>query len=159
RDVQAIANVAKVDRLRHATVERTPPRLYDGDAGARAPEGDTGGAFLRATASARVFPPRATPDAEVLQGLVFPAGGQLADVEAPETARDGVRALPSAVDVAAWLGANEARTILHESRNDAYAGFDAALTRLSARRPPDEQRHASLYMTALDVLATMLAPS
>jgi hypothetical protein len=184
--VGPIANVGWLARARHALVETRPSRLGGGAAdlrivtarsGALTGGGDRGDAtragagaaesvavaFARASTSVRLFPPRATPDAEVLQGLVFPAVGALSAARdggaAPATAREGLRALPTGLDVAAWLGAAEARDVLHAAGDDAYAGYDAAMERLYARRPPEGARHASLHLSALDAIATMLAPS
>jgi hypothetical protein len=61
--------------------------------------------------------------------------------------------------VAAWLGWTEARATLHESADDAYVGYDERMERLYARRPADDARHASVYHSALDAFATVLAPS
>ena len=67
--------------------------------------------------------------------------------------------LPTALDIAAWLGSADARTILHDSGDDAYAGFDVALELSYQRRPSEEQRHTSLHMSALDAIATYLSGS
>ena len=67
----------------------------------------------------------------------------------PPTAVRGRRVLPTALDVGAWLGASEARAILHEAGDDAYAGYDAALEALVRGRPRDEgaARHGSVYLS------------
>jgi hypothetical protein len=164
RDARSIENVARVDRIRHAVVDRHVPRVYDGAGGLRAHTDDLarpGSLAIRASLGVRLFGARATPDAEVLQGIVFPAVGPLAIGAAPPTAREGRRALPTAMDVAAWLGSSEARLIEHETGDDAYVGFDDALEALYQRRPgeTDASRHGSVYMSALDAIATYLASS
>jgi hypothetical protein len=158
KDAQWIANVARVDQIRHLVTKARGPRLFDGS--------------VRAS-SMRVFGGRLTPDGEALQGLVFPAVGpvhasilesQRAGVTErpalPITARDGKRVLPTARDVALWLGSTEARAALRETRDDAYEGFDQAAEKVLARRPGEDgaQRHASVYASMLDALATYLAP-
>jgi hypothetical protein len=79
----------------------------------------------------------------------------------PATARDGLRALPTGLDVMAWLGAPDARAALHEAGDDAYERYEATLDRLEARRGPEDvtARHASLYASALDAIGTFVAPS
>jgi hypothetical protein len=48
----------------------------------------------------------------------------------------------------------------HEARDDAYENYDAALESLYRRRPEnDVTRHASVYMSMTDAIATYLAPS
>jgi hypothetical protein len=211
-DARAIANVARVDRVRHLARVGRLPRLYDGAGGLRvlsppgafsddpsggsgvspdrprvsgvspdrpgvsgvSPDRDAGFSggpwFERAALSVRVLGASAVPDAEVLQRLVFPAVGPAAlrapsdsDAQAPaparSTEREGRRALPTALDVAAWLGSPEARTILHESGDDAYAGYDTSMTFLEHVRPKEAARHASLHLSALDAIGVALASS
>lgn len=148
RDPRALANVTRIDRLRHAMLDQKPPRIFDGGGGPRVP-------------SVRLLGPRLVPDAEVFQGLVYPAVGALRAGVAPPTAADGKRALPTALDLGAWLGSPEARVAMHETGDDAYEGFDAALEALYQRRPGDNDaiRHASVYMSVIDAIATYLAPS
>jgi hypothetical protein len=104
---------------------------------------------------------RASPDGEVLQGLVFPMVGAMKAKTPPPTARDGERAVPTGLDIAAWLGSTEARLVLRETGDDAYDGYEQALDRLYQRRPPENavDRHSSLYVSALDALATYVGPS
>ena len=167
RNARAFVDVAKLDRLRHALARR-PRRAAarrSGDrrglrAGRATP--DAKREFLRAATSMRLLPARGGADAEVLQALVFPSVGKLdarvADPP-PSTARDGVRAMPRALDVAAWLGSADARELLRESSDDAYEGYPSALDALCARRPAEQARHDSVYSSSLDALATYLAPS
>jgi hypothetical protein len=165
KDPKWIANVTRVDRLRHIATKKHVTRLYDGGGGvrvvrtpARVPTA------VRGAPSMRLIGGRDEPDAEVLQGLVFPLVGALVPRPqggAPVTARDGERALPTGLDIAAWLGSTEARTVLRETGDDAYQGYDDALDRLYKRRPPADAvaRHSSLYVSALDAFATYVAPS
>jgi hypothetical protein len=166
RDPRSFVDVVKVDRLRHALTGGRPPKLDDGGAirgvpthrGVPEPRVD----FERAATSVRFFPARAAGDADVLQALVFPAVGKLGDApggQVPESSRDGVRAMPRALDVAAWLGAKDARALLHGAGDDAYERYDATLDALIEHRPAEVTQHDSVYASSLDAIATYLAPS
>jgi len=174
RDERGLVDVVRIDRLRHALFATNAPRIYDGSgaAGASVRKGEPTSPrdFARAATSVRIFAPRAAADAELLQALVFPSVGRFAPSTdppppadptgaAPRSERDGIRALPLALDVGAWLGAPEARALLHESGDDAYERYAETLDDLSARRPVDSARHDSVYCSSLDALATYLAPS
>jgi len=147
RGLDWLANVVRVDRVRHAAARG------------------------RVSPSFRLLSPRSTPDGELLQALTYPGVGPRTRPGAPETARgpratdrDGVRALPTALDVASWLGSGEARAALHESGDDAYEGYDDALERLVRARPPDGPlaipgRHRTPYLSMIDAIETWLAPS
>ena len=165
KDARWLANVARVDHLRHVATKKHVTRLYDGAGGLRLPLANPGpntDAIIRAAPSLRLIGGRDAPDGEVLQGLVFPmVGAMQARPTPPMTARDGERAVPTGLDIAAWLGSTEARLVLRETGDDAYQGYDAALERLYQRRPPEDAiaRHASLYVSSLDALATYVAGS
>jgi hypothetical protein len=152
RNVSWLANVVRVDRVRHA-----------------AARGRVAPAF-------RMVGPRATPDGDLLQSLTFPSVGARnpsaapvtwalsARVDPPFTARDGVRALPTALDVAAWLGSGEARASLHDSGDDAYDHYDETIERLTHLRAPNgspvpAERHRTPYLSAMDAIETWIAPS
>jgi hypothetical protein len=166
RDLTAVATTTELDLRR---------RDWLGDVGAvdrvrhRAARGRPVPAF-------RLFGLRAVPDAEVLQALTAPAVGpsDLADAtmtwgpyepaEPTFTARDGIRALPTGLDIAAWLGSAEAREALRDSGDDAYEGYDDALALLRQARPPDTAsrsagRHATPYLSMIDAIETWLRPS
>ena len=168
KDARFIANVVQVDKLRHAATREHVTRLFDGPGGVRMAARDAGagragtGGAARMAPSLRVFGARTAPDGEVMQALVFPAIGAMTPTEhPPPTSRDAVRALPSALDVASWLGATEARAALHDAGDDGYEGYDAALERLARQRATDDTlaRHGSLYTSSLDAIATYVAPS
>ena len=169
RDAQWIANVARVDHLRHLAARQHTTRLYDGAGGVRVAPASApldGGAapLVRVSPSVRVVSGRSAPDGELLQAVVFPTIGALKSEHAdkpPSTARDGVRALPTGLDVMAWLGASEARPVLHETGDDAYERYDAVIDRMSERRAPEDAtlRHASLYASTLDAIGTFVTPS
>jgi hypothetical protein len=173
RDARGIVDVAKVDRLRHLLMAGHAPALYDGAAAAgvilRAAATDRDGPsaasalrdLARATTSVRILAPRGDADAELLQSLVFPRIGKLGRTgdPAPSSARDGVRALPRALDVGAWFGSPEARALLHASGDDAYERFDATLDDLIGRRPAEGASHDSVYASSLDALAIYVRPS
>jgi Protein of unknown function (DUF3160) len=173
RDARAFVDVAKVDHLRHQLLADRPSRLYDGAglAGIHVPQGGPSAspnapspsAFTAAATSVRLFAPRAAADADLLQALVFPSVGKLIAAgdpsPPPRTARDGIRALPSALDVGAWLGSPAARPLLHDRGDDAYERYPETLDALTARRPLESARHDSIYSSSLDALATYVAPS
>jgi hypothetical protein len=170
RDARSFVDVAKLDRLRHLLLAGHASRLFDGAAVAGVPvrirdqsepEPTPLRDFTGATTSVRLLAPRGDADAALLQALVFPSVGKLTStVELPPpTARDGIRAIPRALDVAAWLGAPDARAILHESGDDAYARYADTLDDLAARRPAELARHDSVYASSLDALATYALPS
>jgi hypothetical protein len=149
RDLSTIVDTAKIDRLRHELLARRSPKIFDGTSSLAPRPIDT--AFARASLAARVLPARDAADAEVLQSLVFPAVGT--------TASGAPRTTPRALDVAAWLGSTDARAILHDDSDDAYAGYDVALQKLYDARPGEGSRHDSVYASSLDAIATILAPS
>jgi hypothetical protein len=161
KDARWIGNVAKVDHVRHLAVQSHVTRLFDGAGGVRAGMPTAMDAAVRAAPSVRLVGGRASPDGEVLQGLVFPMVGAMKAAKPPPTARDGERAVPTGLDIAAWLGSTEARFVLRETGDDAYDGYEQALDRLYQRRPPANavDRHSSLYVSALDALATYVGPS
>lgn len=163
RDADWIANVASVDRVRHAAARERVSTVYDGAGGARAPAAglDPTQPIGLIAPDFRLLAPRAMPDAATMQALVFPRVGGVQRAEAPPTARDGVRALPSALDVAAWLGAHDARALLHDRGDDAYAHYDDALDGAMHARPPggSPERHRTPYSSMIDALETWLAPS
>ncbi len=157
-----LADITAVDRVRRATARARVARLDDGAGGAFAPAVgmDMSRSVGRIAPTFRLVAPRFTPDSEVLQSLVFPGVGLLSRTEPPRTARDGRRALPSALDVGAWLGSAEARAALRASGDDAYSNYAETLERLIAARPTAAiERHRTPYLSSLDALATWLGPS
>jgi hypothetical protein len=135
-----VANVAKVDRLRKRAAQSRTPLVYDGS-----------GAPGRGGASVRMFGGSAPPDSAALARLVGPVIGPGKDA--------AQRVLPSTLDLAAWLGAKEARAALRESRADSYEGYDAALARLVAERPTDDALHGSLHGSFLAAIAAWITTS
>lgn len=148
RSIDWIASVVLVDRVRHAVARgRVVPAFH-------------------------LLGPRSTPDGELLQSLVFPTIGPRivtaptasapGRVDSPTTARNGIRALPTCLDIAAWLGSGEARAALHDSRDDAYERYEETLERLMRARPPDlasPGRHRTPYLSMIDAIETWLLPS
>jgi len=161
---QTIANVAKLDHVRRAALERFEPAAYDGIAEVRIPEASRGpqaGGVGRAAHAVRFLGAAAPADSLALQGLTFPfVGGATKDANGLSQ-QAGHRAFANAIDVAAWLGSAEADKIRHEAGDDAFEGFREAVARTELVRPAvlAPERHASLHMSSLDVLATFLAPS
>jgi len=148
-DRRRIANVVLVDRVRKRAASVHAASVFDG-----------AGAPGRAGASVRIFGGRAPPDTVALVALTGPEVGPSSGDRPGMHARDGVRVVPSTLDVAAFAGSAEARAALRESGADAFASYDAALARAVAGRPPPDAavRHASLYGSMLDVVLTWLAP-
>jgi hypothetical protein len=132
-DPKHVANVVTVDRLRHRAARGREPLLFDGT-----------GAPGRAGIGMRLFGGHASPDSVALAALASAHESKL----------------PQALDLAVWIGAPEARAMLHEAGGDAFAGYDAALARAVAARPNDDApaRHASVHGSLLDVVMTWLAP-
>jgi hypothetical protein len=132
-DPKHVANVVTVDRLRHRAARGREPLLFDG-----------AGAVGRAGIGMRVLGAHGPPDSVALAALALAHESKL----------------PQALDLAVWIGAPEARRMLHDVGGDAFLGYDAALARAIAARPGEESpsRHASVYGSLLDVTMTWLAP-
>lgn len=146
---ESIANVARVDRVRSSLRARHAPAIYDGS-----------GAPFRAGLAVRLFGGHAPVDSLVLQGLLGAAVGTPRPGVDTEHVRGGLRVLPSAYDLAAWLGAPEAKNILRETSLDLFEKYDTALAAAVQARPPeDPSRHASVYGSYLDALAAWADPS
>jgi hypothetical protein len=141
-----IANVVRVDKVRARALAGRAPAAYDGS-----------GIAGRAGIGVRVFGGHAPIDSVALQSLVGEPVG-LAREEAATASidrlRKGQRVLPSTLDIAAWLGAREARAALREEHADAFDTYDAALANAQTTRPSahDDRLHASLHGTLLDSL-------
>ncbi|MEO7108826.1 MAG: DUF3160 domain-containing protein, partial [Polyangiaceae bacterium] len=127
-DGTTIANVVRIDKLRRAARNATKTKLLDGE---------TSGP------SVRVLPSAAPLDGVAMQNLVAPA--------VP------LRAMPSALDVAVWLGSDEALSQITARGDNKLAGYSRQLSALFLSRPRD--RHTSIYSSSLDVVGSMLAPS
>ena len=149
-DPAQIANVVTVDLLRRRAAQGRAPQAFDG-----------AGAPGRAGIGMRLFGGHASADSIALSLLSGPSLGITTSEPPPIIARDGARALPSALDLAAWLGAKEGRASLHDGGLDAFSGYDAALAHAITLRPDDvsPSRHASVHGSLLDVMMTWLAPS
>ena len=163
-DAKWLANIVQVDKLRHAAARLRVARIDDGAGATRAPA--TGMAATDRIGllapNFRMIAPRSTPDGTLLQELVFPMVGRLAaGADPPPTARDALRALPAALDVAAWLGSRQARAALHDQGDDAYALYDENLERARNSRPgaAAAARHRDPYASTVDALETWIAPS
>jgi hypothetical protein len=132
-DASQVSNVVNVDRLRHLAVATRPPRLYDG----------SGAPALRAGAAFRMFGGHASLDSLALAGFA-----------------SAKRALPSALDLAAWLGAAQGRSAVHDEAADAFDGYDAALADAQRLHPTDSGAlRASVYGTLLETWMAWLRPS
>jgi hypothetical protein len=150
-----IVNTAKLDHLRHAASRE--PALFDGSSSVRT-SGDGGAPWWRPARSMRLIPLRATLDGCLLERLVFPFVGALSPADSPSEALPAIRAMPSALDVAAWLESGAAKLALALRGDLRYAGFDSALS--SVPFPSDElSLHASLFGSGLAAISTWLRPS
>lgn len=149
-DPKQVANVVTVDRVRRRAWQGRAALVFDG-----------AGAPGRAGIDMRVFGGHAPADSVALALLSGPGLGVTTAEPPPVIARDGARALPSTLDFAAWLGAPQARSSVHDGGLDAFSGYDAALAHASTLRPDDAapSRHASVHGSLLDVLMTWLSPS
>jgi hypothetical protein len=141
-----IANVARVDKVRARAIAGRSPAIHDG-----------AGGVGRSGVNVRVFGGHAPADSVVLHSLVGTAAGlahESASASSIDRLRKGRRVLPSTLDVAAWLGAPEARALLSESNADAFDGYDAALAALHRTRASLEQGalHGSIHGSLVDAL-------
>jgi len=162
KSLDAIADVAKVDRVRHAALDAHSTELFDG-AGAKLRTRPIAGTFgpSRGALSVRFLGAGAPLDSEVFQSLVFPMVGKTVIDPPPAAARKGYRVFPSALDLGAWLGSAEARDVLRQIGADAFEGFDAAFEKVSRRRPQENTAalHRSIHMSLLDAIDRYLSPS
>jgi Protein of unknown function (DUF3160) len=140
-----IANVVRVDKVRTRAAAVRLPRVYDGS-----------GVAERGGINVRLFGGHASADSVVLQSLVGPRVGLAHEAAAAsdvDRLRKGQRVLPSTLDIAAWLGAPEARPLLHESNADVFDAYDqvlAALQQVQGER--GTSLHASVFGSLLDAL-------
>ncbi|MBX3228964.1 MAG: DUF3160 domain-containing protein [Labilithrix sp.] len=137
-----IRDVAKVDRVRAGALAARGPAIYDGPAGV----GRT----------ARVFGGHASPDARAISALLGASIGK-AEAEAPPSShRDGVRVIPSTLDVGCWLDAPDCRGAIHEMRADAFEQWSNVSARLRETRSETdatEPWHATVYGSLLAAVA------
>ena len=161
-DPSSITNVVIVDRVRHSLLTARAPEVFDGVA---AKEVDARGGrsrlLARETLSVRFAGDESTQSAALLSALSYPEIGALgwpAEKALPTSARDGARVLPSALDIASWLGSTAARADLHEHGEDAYERYGDAMSFATKRLAADDvaTRHATPYASFLDALATYL---
>ncbi len=129
RAVEAVQNVSRVDKVRKGAMAARRPGVVDGVRGAQM----------------RLLGGAASADAVAMQAFAAPAMA--------------AHVLPGGLDVATWLGAREARTIVQEVEPDEPPEYDAVLAALLKRRPPDADRHGSLVGTGLDALSAYLGAS
>lgn len=149
-DPKHVANVVTVDRLRRRAAQGRHPLVFDG-----------AGAPGRVGTALRILGGHAGADSIALARLSGPSLGLTRAAPPPVIAREGARALPSSIDLAAWLGAKEGRAAARESGVDVFPGYDAALAHAITSRPDEAapSRHASVHGSLLDVLVTWLAPA
>ncbi len=129
RSVEAVQNVSRIDKVRRAATRARQARILDGVPGVQV----------------RLLGGAAAPDAEVLQAFVGSAAA--------------AHTLPGGLDLATWLGASEARSIVREVEPDESPEYDAVLAAQLQRRPPEADRHGSLVWTGLGALSSYLGAS
>lgn len=158
RDASSYSNVAKVDALRLRAASNAG-RGRVNDLGATMPAAPKG--LEAPLVSFRLLGASAPPDSVALGKLVSPFVGSHFGTQTPLTLHDGLRTLPTAVDLAVAVGSVDAREILHETGDDAYEGFEAEESALAAKALPAEPalRHQSVYLSLLDAMSIYLAPS
>lgn len=129
-DPKHIADVTKIDRLRRRAAKGRLPKIYDG-------AGAPGAGAL----SVRLFGPHAPADSIALSTIAV-----------------ATKAMPSTLDVAAFLEAKDARASLRENGVEPTPAYEAALAQAIAARPPADApaRHTSIYGSRLDVVMTWL---
>ena len=159
RDSSWLANVALVDRVRHMAAMQHPSRIYDGWGSATASAGfDSDEPIGGVAPSFRLLAPRLTADGELLQSLVFPLVGTLSRAAASGGSHEDRRDMPTALDVAAWLGSGEALAALHDAGQDAYARYAEALERKMRALASDGvlERHRTPFYSMIDAIRTWL---
>jgi Protein of unknown function (DUF3160) len=129
RVVEAVQNVSRVDKVRRGAMAARRAHVQDGVRGTQV----------------RLFGASAPPDTEVLQAFVSSAAA--------------AHTLPGGLDLATWLGASEARTIVREVEPDEPPEYDEILAAQLKRRPPEADRHGSLLWTGLDAVSSFLGAS
>ncbi len=164
-----IANVVRVDKTRHAAMAAFRARVHDGggsltwvDAASASKEVRESRFVSRyVAASTRLFGSRVGLDAVSEQALVYPVVGPYRGNRSVGTLAGGRRVLSRPLDFAAVLGSTAAREALASDGDDAFEGFDATLRKLVDRRPDEREstRHASVYLSGLDLVAGLLAGS
>lgn len=137
-----IIDVAKVDKIRFGAMKTRAPLIYDGPGGM----GRT----------ARVFGGHASPDSIALTTLLGAHVGAAQEGAPPSIQREGLRVVPSTLDIGAWLGAPGAKAALKETRADAFADFDAALNKLTDERDIDAF-HSSIYESLVAATGALAA--
>lgn len=161
--------VSRVDRLRRAASRSFRARIHDGGGSLASMDSESTPRELRESRfvsrfvppTVRVLGARVGLDAVIQQALVHPVIGPYRGSSSVTTLDSGRRTLPRALDFAAVLGSSEARDALRSEGDDAYDDFDTTLRKLVDRKPPEREatRHASVYLSALDLVATLLSPS
>lgn len=164
-----VVNVVRVDKVRHAAMAAFRARVHDGGGSLAWVDAPPTSKDVRenrfvaryVAASARVFGARVGLDAVTQQALVHPVVGAYRGSRSVSTLADGRRVLSRPLDFAAVLGSTAAREALSESGDDAFDGFDATLRKLVDRRPDEREstRHASVYLSGLDLVSGLLSGS
>ncbi|MBX3213854.1 MAG: DUF3160 domain-containing protein [Labilithrix sp.] len=157
RTIADVSNVVRVDRVRARAVAGRAPLLFDGTGLVGRHPGSADGVPV-GPVNVRVFGGHAAADSLVLQALVGAPVGLARDAAAAsevDRLRGGYRVLPSTLDLAAWLGAPEARSLLRETNADAFDAYDATLSSLRRSRLALEESaalHASVHGSLVDAL-------
>jgi hypothetical protein len=138
-DPRTLLDVTRVERLRHVAARQHRVEAPDGSTASR-----QGPASFELAPTLRVLAPASTPEG--------PALWQLSLVR---------QSSPVGLDVAAWLGSDEARRLAMASTDPRRAPYDQTLDqeRLAFRKLPPNEHHESVYDSFIETLSTYLGPS
>ncbi|QYZ79782.1 DUF3160 domain-containing protein [Methanofollis formosanus] len=121
---------AEVDALRRELLALDPPAIYSGTGYQIVESPEEARRVLNATQGFRFMGQRFVPDSYFFSELVFPYTGEFTGTGEPFTLVGGYRSIPTGLDVMALLGSEQARTLLDEGEDSAYAKYDPVYGRL-----------------------------
>ena len=160
-DRRTFSSPVRADKVRHALFAKHEVQIYDGVFGLAVPSKASSATLGRSASSVRMFGSYASVDSGVLAELLFPRVGKRPAGAAHPRAWQGLRVLPSTLDLLAWMGSASARAQLQAAGDSAFDGFDAALVRAgSLYSTADSPRaHSSLYDSWLDATISIVQKS
>jgi Protein of unknown function (DUF3160) len=109
----------------------------------------------------RLLPPSAPPDAQVLTAMATLRRRNQGDPSAWQADGTGARRPYIGLDMAAWLGSEEAHSLALPTGQPQRRAYDDALARgrKAWETLGESGRHASVHASTLDALSTYLKPS
>ncbi|QSZ67813.1 DUF3160 domain-containing protein [Methanofollis aquaemaris] len=122
----------EVEALRQELQGRNPPSIYSGTGYQVVYSPEEARAMLNATQGFRFMGQRLVPDSHVFSEMVYPYVGEFTGTGEPFTMIDGGRNVPTGLDLMALLGSEQARTLLAEGGDSAYADYDAVYSGFEA---------------------------